>query len=369
MERAVFFDLEGPLSPQDNAYEVLSCVENGGKIFEILSRYDDIISLEGREGYEAGDTLALIVPFLVAHGISEEDIRRVSGQAPLTKGAKELVSWLKSDGWQVFIISTSYEQHAFNIGAKLGVEPENIFCTRLDLNGLRRRLDDEIHSLVRRVEKEILGLHGAASGEESIVERLDSFFFEELPKHGYDFLELRVVGGRRKVEAMLNAAEKSGARLEDCIAVGDSITDQKMLDEARKRAISVVFNGNEYAVPFASVGLATIDLRFLHVVCEAFARGGVNEVKSVAEEWERRINSAQPPTTLPTPQENFLQSFEDLLTERLASSVKNGELEVAGDWRPQLHWLEGADARRREEVIRIHKSFRMHLRGAAAKLG
>ncbi|HEX59904.1 MAG TPA: energy-converting hydrogenase A, subunit R, partial [Methanomicrobia archaeon] len=74
MTRVVFFDLEGPLSPQDNAYEVMSSIENGDKIFEVLSRYDDIISLEGREGYEAGDTLALIVPFLVVHSISERDI-------------------------------------------------------------------------------------------------------------------------------------------------------------------------------------------------------------------------------------------------------------------------------------------------------
>ncbi|MHC1579108.1 MAG: hypothetical protein ACXQTZ_00380, partial [Candidatus Alkanophagales archaeon] len=291
--RAVFFDLEGPLSPQDNAYEVMSSIENGDKIFEVLSRYDDIVSLEGREGYEAGDTLALIVPFLVAHGISEADIRRVSGRAPLTNGARELVSWLRSEGWRVFVISTSYEQHALSVGARLGIEPENVFCTRLDLSELRRRLPAEALTLVRRVEKEILEFYEAAGDERRIVERLDEFFFEELPRHGYDVLGLRVVGGRRKVEAMLAAAEKSGVRLEDCIAVGDSITDQKMLEEARKRAISVVFNGNEYAVPFASVGLASTDLRFLHVICEAFVRGGKEEVRSIAEEWERRVSAPQ----------------------------------------------------------------------------
>ena len=360
MTRVVFFDLEGPLSPQDNAYEVMSSIENGDKIFEVLSRYDDIISLEGREGYEAGDTLALIVPFLVVHGISERDIRKVSERAPLTSGARELVSWLKSDGWQVFIISTSYEQHALNIGARLGIEPENVFCTRLDLSELRRRLPAEALTLVRRVEKEILELYETASNEKHIVEKLDEFFFEELPKHGYDVLGLQVVGGRRKVEAMLAAAEKSGVRLEDCIAVGDSITDQKMLEEARKHAVSVAFNGNEYAVPFASVGLASTDLRFLHVICEAFAKGGKNEVKGVAEEWEQRISAQS---------QEFPQGFADLLTERLVSSLRSGELRVAEEWYPQLHWLEGAGARRVKEIIRIHKSFRKHLRGAAAKLG
>ena len=57
MEKIICFDLEGPLSPQDNAFEVMKLIPNGDKIFEILSRYDDILALEGREGYEPGDTL------------------------------------------------------------------------------------------------------------------------------------------------------------------------------------------------------------------------------------------------------------------------------------------------------------------------
>ena len=42
---------------------------NGDRIFEVISRYDDLLTLEEREGYEPGDTLALIVPFLILHNI------------------------------------------------------------------------------------------------------------------------------------------------------------------------------------------------------------------------------------------------------------------------------------------------------------
>ena len=61
----IFFDLEGPISPQDNAYEVLGLAKDGERVFEVISKYDDILTLEGREGYEPGDTLKLIVPFLL----------------------------------------------------------------------------------------------------------------------------------------------------------------------------------------------------------------------------------------------------------------------------------------------------------------
>ncbi len=80
----ICFDLEGPLSPQDNAYELMKLFPNGDKIFEVISRYDDLLTLEEREDHEPGDTLALIVPFLVLHNITEADITHLAGKASLS---------------------------------------------------------------------------------------------------------------------------------------------------------------------------------------------------------------------------------------------------------------------------------------------
>ena len=74
----ICFDLEGPLSPQDNAYELMKLFPGGDKIFEVVSRYDDLLTLEERADYEPGDTLALIVPFLILHDISEAYIQLFS---------------------------------------------------------------------------------------------------------------------------------------------------------------------------------------------------------------------------------------------------------------------------------------------------
>jgi predicted HAD superfamily phosphohydrolase len=52
MANFICFDLEGPLSPQDNAYELMKLFPNGDKIFEVISRYDDLLTLEEREDYE-----------------------------------------------------------------------------------------------------------------------------------------------------------------------------------------------------------------------------------------------------------------------------------------------------------------------------
>ena len=135
-ERAICSYLEGPLSLQVNAYEVMKLIgDEGARIFERISRYDDLLTLQGRAGYEPGDTLALIVPFLLVHDITEADFRRVSARTKIVDGATTLFRQLQADSWEIYIISTSYEQPAHPIGRQLGV-PDHIICTQLNLENL-----------------------------------------------------------------------------------------------------------------------------------------------------------------------------------------------------------------------------------------
>src|SRR4030042_28601 len=102
MANFIGFDLEGPLSPQDNAYDLMKLFPNGDRVFEVISRYDDLLTLESREGYEPGDTLALIVPFLVLHNISEDNITTLAARASFIGGADKLIPQLEDSGWKIF---------------------------------------------------------------------------------------------------------------------------------------------------------------------------------------------------------------------------------------------------------------------------
>ena len=60
MSRRFFVsDCEGPLTVNDNAFELSSkYMEDGERFFQIVSRYDDILVDEiKRPGYNAGGTL------------------------------------------------------------------------------------------------------------------------------------------------------------------------------------------------------------------------------------------------------------------------------------------------------------------------
>ncbi len=330
MANLICFDLEGPLSPQDNAYELMKLFPNGDKIFEVISRYDDLLTLEEREDYEPGDTLALIVPFLILHNISGENIAELAAKAELTGGAEKLISWLQSSGWKVFCISTSYEQYAYHITQKLGIYAHNVACTAFPLDKFRSSLSPEEKKLMQKAEDDILAMK-PVDDDERIKQSLDNFFWERLPETdlGAAIKEVKPVGGRRKVAALNRFAEKYMEPLSNWVVIGDSITDFRMLQAVEEeKGLAIAFNANEYALPYASMSLASTHISDLQAVLEAWQkkkRGWTERVVKYKEKWRGKED------------QNY------------------------------FHWLAGR--KDIDDIIEVHKKFRRMVREEAAKLG
>ena len=329
MSRFICFDLEGPLSPQDNAYELMKLFPQGDRVFEIISRYDDLLTLEERPNYEPGDTLALIVPFLLYHRVSEEDIRRLAQRAKLVEGASELIFGLHFRRWRVFCISTSYEQYALTIAQRLGIAPENVACTSFPLDSYAQVLCKEDFAAVEQVERNILSL--PPGDDEQIKRNLDRFFWSDLTPTALGGLlaEVKPVGGRRKVEALKRFAADCNQPLSSLVVVGDSITDFRMLEAVNQvGGLAIAFNANEYALPYSTLSLASTHLSDLNIVLEAWEAGGREAVKDVVKEKEK--------------------------------------LGGTGD-RENFHWIE--DLKDLKAPLEIHRRIRRLVREEAAKLG
>ncbi|MEM2819977.1 MAG: hypothetical protein QXF31_02230, partial [Candidatus Bathyarchaeia archaeon] len=80
MMRIFVTDCEGPVSKNDNAFELSSwLIPKGDRFFTLISRYDDVLAdIVKRPGYKAGDTLKLIVPFLKAYGATNGLMKKFS---------------------------------------------------------------------------------------------------------------------------------------------------------------------------------------------------------------------------------------------------------------------------------------------------
>ncbi len=330
MAKFICFDLEGPLSLQDNAYELMKLFPNGDKIFEVISRYDDLLALEEREDYEPGDTLALIVPFLVLHDISENDITALATKASLTGGAAALVSQLQLKSWKVLCISTSYEQYAIHITQKLGIYAHNVACTQFPLDRFRATLHKEGSSLLQQTEQDILTMK-PVDDDDRIKQRLDYFFWEKLPATdlGMAIKEVKPVGGRRKVAALNKFADTYQQPLSEWVVVGDSITDFRMLQTVEEAGgLAIAFNASEYALPYATMSLASTSISDLMEVSEAWQKGGRKGTEKIVKGKEK--------------------------------------IGGMGD-RGCFHWLSGS--KDMDEVIEVHRRIRRLVREEAGKLG
>ena len=326
----ICFDLEGPLSPQDNAYELMRRIHNGDRIFEVISRYDDLLAIQGRKGYEPGGTLALIVPFLIYHGISEADMRAASEGASLVDGARDLVAKLVDRGWWVGDITTCYEQYGYPITQRIGIPPENVSCTRCRLDQYRNVFREKDFTEIRQLEKDILAMHNVA-GDKEIAGRLDRFYWGENtnPIVRRILVEVKPMGGKRKAEMLKQFARINQQSMDSIVVVGDSITDSKMLQAVNKAGgLAIAFNANEYALKYATMSLASVRLDDLWIALEAWEKGGRQIVERVVKEKE----------------------------------VAGG----TGD-REWFHWIAGTKDITR--ALEIHKRIRHLVREEAAKLG
>jgi energy-converting hydrogenase A subunit R len=196
-------------------------------------------------------------------------------KAKLTPGATELISKLKSQGWHVFCISTSYEQYAYPITQRLGIPGKNVACTSFPLVRIHQLLGHNEFVLLEQAEHEIVKLKPFTNDTE-IRSYLDGFHGQRLPQTSSGRLIglVKPVGGRRKVEALDNFTTGMGEPLSGWTVVGDSITDFKMLQAVNKsRGLAIAFNANEYALKYASMSLASVRLDDLWIVLEAWKKG------------------------------------------------------------------------------------------------
>lgn len=343
-------DCEGPISKNDNAYELCArFIPGGDALFRTLSAYDDVLAQVVRPpGYQAGDTLRLIVPFLLAFGVTDEVARAFSARGLLVlPGAKQALA-LIGGRMPCFVVSTSYRPYLEALAPRLGLRPEQVFCTEISFNrwrlsvGERRRLRQlcrEIAALpVPELPPGVERLEDLPPSTRRTVERIDRLLQEiSRMECGACLREVRPLGSAEKAACLRRIAERCGGDLSELVYVGDSITDQEALRTVREAGgAAVAFNANRYAIRAAEFACLSPHALALALVAEVFRQGGREALREAAREWS-------PPRV------------KAMVDERLWEDAWRASL---GQW-PQLQ-LVPPDPR---QLIARSEAFRREVRG------
>jgi len=299
-QRIFVTDCEGPISKNDNAFELTShLVPNGDKFFALISKYDDVLAdVFKKPGYKAGDTLRLILPFLKAYGATNEKIREFSSKnILLVPGAQETLQFVMNF-MPSFIVSTSYEQYISSLCHLTGFPYDNVYCTNLNID--KYEMSEEEAKRLKEIRKEISAMsmveipENAKSGQDfsqrdqETIQKLDEIFWKEIPKMESSKMleEVNPVGGYEKAKAVQDIVENLDICLKNVMYVGDSITDVPPFQLVRKNGgLTASFNGNEYAIREAEIAVLSGNTIVTSVLAEAFSRLGKKWVIRMVEEW------------------------------------------------------------------------------------
>lgn len=242
---------------------------------------------------------------------------------------------LRDENWKINIVSTSYAQHAYNIGRQLGLTENDIYCTQLPLDSIAGSYSAEASALLNAFERKLKGFSPDDFGTDKDGElkaSLDRFYWEDLlrTRLGEATSSITVGGGARKAWAVERIARRANAFIEQMAFVGDSITDSQAAKVVEAmRGLMIAFNGNAYVIPFATIGVATVDMNHLKPALDVWRGNG----RTGLREWITNYSEPQ------------------------------------GEFDTRFDWVADASDNHIQQVIETHRRFRGKLREDAASLG
>jgi energy-converting hydrogenase A subunit R len=308
-ERAFISDCEGPISINDNAFEITShFVPEGDRLFTVISRYDDVLAyVLKKPKYKAGDTLKLILPFLKAYNVTDHLMREYSAQnVVLIQNAKDTLQFIRNLT-NAFLVSTSYEHYVKTLCQALDFPYKNTYCTQLSIDKyhITEKEKTELKKFARQIaEMPIIEIPSDAESLDDFsekhrkaIQRLDEIFWRELAnmKCGKIFREVNPAGGKEKAEAVKDAAQKLGIELANVMYVGDSITDVEAFRLVREnRGLAVSFNGNRYAVRNAEIAVLSENSVVTAILADVFFRYGKRQLLGLVKNWNLKALKKSP---------------------------------------------------------------------------
>ena len=338
-EKSYITDCEGPLTLNDNAYEMADkFIENGGELFKILSLYDDyLVDIVKKENYKAGNTLKLILPFFVVENLTNQDFIDFSkDNIYAVRDSKFLLNYLKN-AMNTYIVSTSYGQYIEAVSNYMQLPFENTFYTKVDIDSLKLN-DEEI--------KKIIEFKDLILKNPDDYELFDDIFFNQISKMGiYEKIrDIEVVGGEGKKLAIDEIIRRDDINQDQIFYIGDSITDVEPLAFAHKNnGISVSFNGNEYPLKVAEIAIVSPSAVATAVIANVYAENDKNYVLEFIKDYNDS--------------EDLEKIFDDY---NIDEDIKNKFFEVFADEYPLIQTVTDENY---EKILKVSKEMRNNIRG------
>lgn len=275
-------------------------IPNGRHFYDVLTRYDNLVTyVLGREEAVAGNVPKFAIPFLKAHGATNNLLYEYSKDAlTLMPEAKESMEYL-SNLMPTFITTSAYEQSMLALEIELDVPLCESACTESDIDHCMlgrvaskelREVAEEICSLEIPDVKYRLNVPMSLDRKDiKITNTLDSALADNMIEPGRALMESCVpMNSSKKAYRLLDLRRQNSVDLDGTVYIGGDHTDYQTMDLVRDGSgLAIAFNGSDFAIRGSNIAIisesATVGAVFAHV----FYDKGIQAVLDLADAWDR----------------------------------------------------------------------------------
>ncbi|MDR0778448.1 MAG: hypothetical protein LBE48_03305 [Methanomassiliicoccaceae archaeon] len=275
-------------------------IRNGGKVFDVLMAYDNIIAFGlNREDRRSGDTLKTLVPLLKASGVTDKSIYdHFSANKDMMPGS-DVIHYM-NELMTTLVVSESYEHHVMVVSESLNLPIDGIRCTEVSFDALE--LDKQEAKKFRNMltdlaKMDVPKITSNPADRAQYIEHKDQMILDSVDdiveaindsEIHYQMDSVRPVGGNEKAFSLMDMRRGTGVDL-DCTAyVGNNATDYPAMDIIRDNdGLSISFNGDAYAVRGSNIAVMSPNPIVAAVLISEFYIGGLEEVFEMVRSWDR----------------------------------------------------------------------------------
>jgi energy-converting hydrogenase A subunit R len=272
-------------------------IRNGGKLYDILTAYDDIMMLDlSHEDPGAGDARKMLVPLLKASGVTDSSVYEYfvsdMGLMP-NSGIIHYLNGLMTTQ----LLSEAYQHHSVALCECIDLPTDTIRCTEVSFDELDiskqdgKRLRDIASNLLKMDVPKV-----TISGDMYYIDRKDQTILDTIEEMAekieatdlfYQLEEMRPLGGNEKAFAVMDVRSMTNVGDDNTVYIGTNGTDQQAMDIIRSNeGLAMSFNGNRYAVGVSNVAVMSPDPIVAAVLTAEFYTGGMEGVLSMIDAWD-----------------------------------------------------------------------------------
>ena len=274
-------------------------IRNGGRLFDILTAYDSILSYGlNRDDRRSGDAIRTLVPLLKAAGVTDSSLYdHFSKNMDLMPGA-DVINYMNGL-MTVSLVSETYEHHALALCDSLKIPSDMVQSTEVSFDELE--LDRNEAKKFREYAADIskMDIPKVSSGDgiqfidhkdQMILDTVDGII-EKMNETDFNYRmeEVKLMGGNEKAFALMDMRRRTMVDL-DCTAyIGSNATDYPAMDIIYdNEGLALSFNGDAYAVKGANVAVMSPDPIVAAVLISEFYTEGLEGVYSMIDSWDRK---------------------------------------------------------------------------------